>query len=68
MPGLDPPIVRSGLHTAREVISGRQISYPVPYLAVILACFSAACLIIALFAARLSASWRLPLQARRRSS
>src|SRR6185437_941579 len=51
VPGLDPSALRAGLHTAREVISGRQISYPVPYLAVILACLCAACLVIAMLAA-----------------
>jgi len=50
MAGLDPVTARAGLRTAREVISGRQISYPIPYLLVVLCAFSIACLIVALFA------------------
>jgi hypothetical protein len=45
--GLDPGTNRAGLHTAREVISGRQISYPVPYILVILCVLCLACLIVA---------------------
>ena len=46
--GLDPSTTRASLHTAREVISGRQISYPVPYLLVILSVLCVACLVVAL--------------------
>ena len=45
--GLDPGTNRAGLHTAREVISGRQISYPVPYILVILCVLCLACLNVA---------------------
>ena len=45
---MDPGTTRAGLHTAREVISGRQISYPVPYMLVILCTLCVACLIVAL--------------------
>ncbi len=48
--GIDPVTARVGLRTAREVISGRQISYPVPYLLVILSLLCVACLVIAMFA------------------
>lgn len=48
--GLDPIIARVGLQTAREVVSGRQISYPVPYILVILGVLCVACLIIGIFA------------------
>jgi len=51
MAGVDPVTARAGLRTAREIISGRQISYPVPYILGILCAFSVACLIIAFFAA-----------------
>lgn len=48
--GLDPATARAGLRTAREVISGRQISYPVPYILVILSVLCAVCLVVAIFA------------------
>lgn len=48
--GLDPATARAGLRTAREVISGRQISYPVPYILVILSVLCAVCLVISIFA------------------
>jgi hypothetical protein len=47
---IDPTTARAGLRTAREVISGRQISYPVPYVLVILSLLCVACLVIAIFA------------------
>lgn len=47
---LDPGTTRAGLHTAREVISGRQISYPVPYILVILVVLCVICLLIACYA------------------
>lgn len=48
---LDPTTTtRLGLHTAREVISGQHITYPVPYLLVILSALCLACLIAAMFA------------------
>lgn len=50
MAGLDPLTAREGLRTAREVISGRQVSYPVLYLAIVLGCLVVACLIVANFA------------------
>jgi membrane protein YdbS with pleckstrin-like domain len=47
---LGPTTAREGLRTAREVISGRQISYPVPYILVILSALCVACLVVALHA------------------
>ena len=47
---LDPTTTRFGLHTAREVISGHHITYPVPYILVILSALCLACLITAIFA------------------
>jgi hypothetical protein len=46
---LDPTSTRAGLRTAREIISGRQISYPIPYVLVILAALCIGCLIVAIF-------------------
>lgn len=51
MAGLDPVTARAGLRTAREIISGRQISYPIPYILGIFCASAIACFIIALFAA-----------------
>lgn len=50
MAGLDPLTAREGLRTAREVVSGRQISYPIPYLVGLFFGLCVACLIVALFA------------------
>jgi hypothetical protein len=49
--GLDPGTTRAGLHTAREVISGRQISYPIPNILVILCVLCLACLVVAVHSA-----------------
>jgi len=46
---LDPTTARAGLRTAREIISGRQISYPIPYVLVILAVLCIGCLIVAIY-------------------
>lgn len=48
--GLDPVTARAGVRTAREVISWRQINYPVPYVLVILSVLCVAYLVIAMFA------------------
>ena len=63
--GLDPGTTRAGLHTAREVISGRQISYPVPYILVILCVLCLACLIVAAHSADATQTFCLSLLARR---
>jgi hypothetical protein len=49
MAGLDPLTARAGLQTAREVISSKQIRYPVPYILAILLVFCLACLLIKVF-------------------
>ena len=59
--GLDPGTTRAGLHTAREVISGRQISYPVPYILVILCVLCLACLIVAAHSADATQTFCLSL-------
>jgi hypothetical protein len=49
MMGLDPVTARAGLRTAREVLSGRQSNYPVPYVLVILFVLCVACLLVAMW-------------------
>jgi hypothetical protein len=48
--GLDPITANASVRMAREVIGGRQISYPVPHVLGILSVLCAVCLVIAMFA------------------